>query len=1151
MKKLLFCCTLMLITFAFYAQSPGDTVVVKAFKYGSNTRDTMILFPSNLSYEKVILKYNMRCKNALVSSQSSPEQGCGQWDGSSNTFVVDSSRIETALNTHPSHIITNFSGTVFPYVTQPVYDYYNYSQTSVSLNSITSETQYTLGTGAVSVPTLLKSDEKAGRSQILFTATELLASGFSAGNIHGMLLEVTNSGGGVNFFKINIQHTALTTLSSASVTLSGFTNVFNQNFSFTPGSNRLQFHTPFAWDGVSNLLIDLSFTNTVPSNPLVFAGMNTSGNMQLYANNNYALDLSQQGSSMLNTSQLSGISNELSVTFWVYGDAAKMPTNTVILYGYGTNPSERNLNIHLPWSDNNIFFDCGYAGGNDRINKVSTATQQGGQWNHWAFTKNAVTGNMKIYLNGVLWHSGTGKTKAITILNLILGNNNDFSNNYKGKINELTIWDKELPAAEILSWMNKPITASHPFYANLKAYYKLNEGTGSVISDAKNALTSNGVNMKWTYDRGQNLSRMFTETNLRPKVVLVQGVYSLGTSTVVVKDSIVRTPSIVQAYSITPGSGPGLQAGNDDLVTPTTTMSVYESKPSNVYNGDTGVLSGTIAVVPTGSVTISTLSYYKYYPYYIELLSFVTPYGIGLDLGPKGKSWYYDITDFTPLLKGRKRLMMEGGGINFEQMDVDFLFIVGTPPRNILDFKQLWQGYARTGAIGIANILNNTNFSPVAFQTNSGGQRFKLRSTITGHGAEGEFESNGGQIDHYFNINGGATEYTWNILQDCSTNPLYPQGGTWVYSRQGWCPGRTSYTKEMDLTPYITANSTYTLDYQCSSPSISNGVYDYIVANQVVTYGTPNHNLDAAIEDVLTPSNKVLYSRINPICSKPRILIRNTGATLLTKLEVEYWINTSNKQTYTWNGNLASMDTAIITLPTSTLWQAGIQTNNNVFHAELKKANNTTDNYTFNNVYHSPFVVPEWLPSKFTIEFKTNNTTENSYKLYDDNGTLVATSNFTATNTVFKNDYDLNGCYTLIIEDTGQDGLSWWANPGQGNGYARIRNSSNTLIKTFQADFGSRLEYSFTTNAPLFVKNDLDAILNLYPNPTQDKFVLQGAVLNAGQVQISNVVGQIVYVPSFANGEIMEFDTSSLTPGIYFVTVTKDKYTVTKKLVIH
>ena len=56
------------------AQSPGDTIVVPTINYtqthSPNGRDTMILFPDDpgVTYEKIIMAYNMRCKDGLVSN---------------------------------------------------------------------------------------------------------------------------------------------------------------------------------------------------------------------------------------------------------------------------------------------------------------------------------------------------------------------------------------------------------------------------------------------------------------------------------------------------------------------------------------------------------------------------------------------------------------------------------------------------------------------------------------------------------------------------------------------------------------------------------------------------------------------------------------------------------------------------------------------------------------------------------------------------------------------------------------------------------------------------------------------------------------------------------------------------------------------------
>ena len=45
------------------------------------------------------------------------------------------------------------------------------------------------------------------------------------------------------------------------------------------------------------------------------------------------------------------------------------------------------------------------------------------------------------------------------------------------------------------------------------------------------------------------------------------------------------------------------------------------------------------------------------------------------DLGLEGKTWHFDVSDFAPILKGRKRMTMEFGGQNQEEMDIRFCII--------------------------------------------------------------------------------------------------------------------------------------------------------------------------------------------------------------------------------------------------------------------------------------------------------------------------------------------------------------------------------------------------------------------------------------------------------------------------------------------
>ncbi|MBK7668678.1 MAG: hypothetical protein IPJ32_15875 [Sphingobacteriaceae bacterium] len=110
------------------------------------------------------------------------------------------------------------------------------------------------------------------------------------------------------------------------------------------------------------------------------------------------------------------------------------------------------------------------------------------------------------------------------------------------------------------------------------------------------------------------------------------------------------------------------------------------------------------------------------------------------------------------------------------------------------------------------------------------------------------------------------------------------------------------------------------------------------------------------------------------MCAKPIITVQNTGSTSITSLNIDYWMNNNSaKETYTWTGNLAFMDTVSISLPIGNLWTNGVLPSNNKFNVELKKANNTTDNYSYNNKYSSGFTLPDILTDSLTIEVKTNN----------------------------------------------------------------------------------------------------------------------------------------------------------------------------------
>jgi hypothetical protein len=1163
MNKKVLAISLSILCILFFASSlkaqvPGDTIKVRTFHYGSNTRDTLAKFPTaNLSYEKIIMKYNMRCKNGLVSNSTDRNLGCGEWDYSCNTYIVDSNKVEEVLSLQPNYTITNFTGTSFPYTTLPVYDYYQYTQQKITLDSTSADTIYTMQSGTNSYTQLLNTNQNSGKSQFIYTAAELMAAGLTAGPIQSISLQANNAAT-ANFLKVKMKHTSSNTFAEGKADLNNLTQVYHSNYQFSIGLNRIYFTTPFNWNGTDNILIEFSFTNSKRDSALSLVGKSDTSIKAIYANNNFAANLANNAHIKLDTTLFSTIKNEFTIAFWAYGDAAQIPQSNSILYGTDANNNNRQLNIHLPHSSNNIYFDCGFAaGGYDRINKVATPQEQGGRWNHWTFTKNATTGSMKIYLNGNLWLDGSGKTKPITLLNLVLGKDNNLNNNFKGKVNDLAIWNKEINDTFIKQMMFVPLANLSNYTANLVGHYPLNEGSGQTVLERNNNKSITGVNLGWTYDRGESLHRNFTPIEARPNIKFGRGTYHTKTALISIRDSIKRSTNVINTYSIT--SNEGVTPMTNDVVNlVSSTNYLYHANFSKLYNADIDSMP-VIDSFPNAvqaTYTISNLNYYRRFPWYNEIMSFVTPYGIGLNLGINGKSWYFDVTDFAPLLKGDKRIMMTQGGQNQEQNDIEFWFIVGTPPREILEFNQVWQGATRAGSASLTSINNETRYAPFKVATKSNGKAFKLRSSITGHGAEGEFEANGGQIFHELNVNGGAKEFTWTISQECAFNPVFPQGGTWVYDRQGWCPGEASLLKEHDLTQLIKAGDSVSIDYNASVPPVAGGSYNYLIAHQLVTYGALNFTKDVRVVEVLQPNDKIVFGRQNPMCDNPKVVIQNTGSTPITQLGMKYGVNSGTQQTHTWNGNLASLAYDTLVLPHfGSLWNSGIKPGGpNTFNLDITSVNGSSgDDYALNNKYSSTFNLAELLPETFTFEFRTNNRpTENSFKLYDDWGNLIDSKDFTEANTLFTKNYTLGGCYKLVVEDKGHDGVQWWANSAQGTGYIRIKRANGQIIKTFQPDFGGGFTYGFTAFWPMSAEEtqDFGSHIQVYPNPSNGSFVLEGKELNGANISVTDILGHTVEVPYQHQAQNIKFDGTNLRAGMYLIVVEKGDKKTTKRVLI-
>ncbi|HMC98373.1 MAG TPA: LamG-like jellyroll fold domain-containing protein, partial [Flavobacteriales bacterium] len=391
-----------------------DTLHVQTLTYDSiTTRRGWWLFPDEThTYRKVLLHYTLKCDPQTTQDQ----YPCGEWDYLTynmihqHTGVLDS----TALQ-HPLFKVAALTPPSVERADVPFYDTRQLEVAERTITNTTSETIYALGTGGAWDNGLLQAVTGTSRSQFVFMASELLASGLQAGPIHQLRFTTDAQGSGTfDRFTIRMKNTTASSLNTFDdLGLITVHEVPPNSLGTVAGEQTFVLSEPFVWDGTSNVLVDFAAARqnggTVPgvlSSPAApgtgIEAIGRDGYLEL-ADDFIALD----------PAPMSNVASAITVMFRVKGDAV-LPVNATIFEAVDA-LDRRILNVHLPWGNGRVYWDAGSDGSNyDRIDKAATTAETEGQWNHWAFVKNVATGQMKIYLNGVLWHSATGMTKPMS-----------------------------------------------------------------------------------------------------------------------------------------------------------------------------------------------------------------------------------------------------------------------------------------------------------------------------------------------------------------------------------------------------------------------------------------------------------------------------------------------------------------------------------------------------------------------------------------------------------------------------------------------------------------------------------------------------------------------------------------------------------------
>ena len=590
---------------------------------------------------------------------------------------------------------------------------------------------------------------------------------------------------------------------------------------------------------------------------------------------------------------------------------------------------------------------------------------------------------------------------------------------------------------------------------------------------------------------------------------------------------------------------------------PTDTLNGWTANYYNMEFDSLGNITDSNFVPANSTLYLTNYTWYDVYDVIenYELARVITPYGGGL-----ANDWefttVFDVTDFIQILRDSVEIRCHYSGWSSGfSATLDFEFIEGIPARDVMKIENVY-----TGSYDYINSADfeSTKLTEKIIETLPAVGGGKLRVTATGHGFDNnqsaaEFKP----INYFVKLDGMVlyTQYNWD--SNCGENPIYPQGGTWIYDRANWCPGTKAQTFEHEITQAVSWSGDplpINIDFQ-DYTWIGAQTPSYIIESQFVQYKEPNFTNSAEIVDIIKPSLKDEYSRKNPICGKPLITIRNYGSTLLTSLKIEYKIVGGVTNTYNWTGNLAFLETEEVELPNLTNWSGS----ENIFEVIISNPNGQLDDYLGNNNMQSEFeYVPEY-PENFALWITTNNgvinsftqVSETSWDFYDENGNVEFTSGSLYGNTQYRDTLMFTkGCYTFVVNDTDEDGLDFWNN-NDGGGMVRFREIGSSWLKSFNPDFGTNIIHQFSVGSAQSILDEQTNNWEIYPNPTKNILIIEGLSNEKTKLTLQDNLGKVILeriiTKSDFNSESINLEL--LKNGVYFIKISNSKEEITKKVV--
>ncbi len=262
----------------------------------------------------------------------------------------------------------------------------------------------------------------------------------------------------------------------------------------------------------------------------------------------------------------------------------------------------------------------------------------------------------------------------------------------------------------------------------------------------------------------------------------------------------------------------------------------------------------------------------------------------------------------------------------------------------------------------------------------------------------------------------------------------------------------------------------------------------------------------------------------------PVVNIQNTGQNTITSLDINYSVNGGANATYTWTGELTSLQNANVTLPGIAYTPQGTNT------VSIAIAN---DDDNTNNTASTTFSEAVQASGTSYMSFRTDAYgSEARYNVKDADGNTIYQGGPFPNNTTIEKTFDLPAdCYTFNVIDT----------YGDGGGPVSLTDANGLVIYSTTGNYGAGASTNFGSDGVLGVdSNDVQAIA-IYPNPANTTLNIRNA--ERSNVEVYDMLGKLVLTRTNI-GFDEQLDVARLQTGTYVIKITQDGYSKTERFIV-